>query len=289
MRRWIIVTMVLCLANIAQAEEMTYNEALSGSSIPLSIKAKDLGPNWHHITATGPTDVSGTGNWLQMYYASMSGASMPGFFTQGKTVAISGETYLVAYKVETQVVDVATMMRGATNGNSPTHPKVVTPETPLLLALLNVRSLGNLVDIRPFDAARDIQAEATLATQSCEDNNRQSDSRLKQLGLGVMMYTQDYDDVLPPMASTSQFQMAVYPYVKEHNTFIDQHTNMPYGLNTRLSHHRLRSVPSPASMVLLFETKPAEDGTREVVFLNWRAQRIRETEWPRLKKACKIR
>ncbi len=45
-------------------------------------------------------------------------------------------------------------------------------------------------------------------------------SNLKQMGIGIMMYTQDYDEMYPDSTTTEMVWMyAVQPYVKNYNVW----------------------------------------------------------------------
>lgn len=60
-------------------------------------------------------------------------------------------------------------------------------------------------------------------------------SNLKQLGLGVMMYTQDYDDTYPIATDTSRvfWMLLIYPYVKNSQLFVcPSNTTYPDSVDT---------------------------------------------------------
>ena len=92
-------------------------------------------------------------------------------------------------------------------------------------------------------------------------------SNLKQLSLGLMMYTEDYDETYPPAGKWSTL---VQPYVK-----ITQAWNCPadpgrpsYAMNQNLSGGATTDVTSPVSVVMLFESnfhRPNASGTVEAV------------------------
>jgi prepilin-type processing-associated H-X9-DG protein len=137
-------------------------------------------------------------------------------------------------------------------------------------------------------------------------------SQLKQIGLALLMYAQDYDEMLPPMQNAATVKRALSPYVRGNEAvFADPLTHEPYQPNPGLSGRRRSlvvtsgrdsqgkptrprrhpsEIPAPAAQVVAFyEASPAPDGTRAVLFLDGHVQVIPEAEWPRLKRASRIR
>jgi len=121
------------------------------------------------------------------------------------------------------------------------------------------------------------RARENARRASCQSN-------LKQIGLGILMYAQDYDEKLPrsntPTVSGSVYPNGtigsnflwyhqIYPYVKSTQLFICPSTNstwtggysmssgfMPYGYNTNLS-----SGPSLAALPQVAITPAVADST----------------------------
>jgi prepilin-type N-terminal cleavage/methylation domain-containing protein/prepilin-type processing-associated H-X9-DG protein len=55
-------------------------------------------------------------------------------------------------------------------------------------------------------------------------------SNLKQMGVGIMMYTQDYDEMYPDSVTTEMSWMyAIQPYVKSYNVFACPSSDQGYG------------------------------------------------------------
>src|SRR5688572_20454996 len=65
-------------------------------------------------------------------------------------------------------------------------------------------------------------------------------SNLRQLGTGVMMYMQDYDEKMPRMKTRAVFQKVVIPYVKNTSVFTCAATSKPYAINASLNSKPLR-------------------------------------------------
>jgi prepilin-type N-terminal cleavage/methylation domain-containing protein/prepilin-type processing-associated H-X9-DG protein len=54
-------------------------------------------------------------------------------------------------------------------------------------------------------------------------------SNLKQMGVGIMMYTQDYDEMYPESLTTQAWMFTVQPYVKSYNVFACPSSDQGYG------------------------------------------------------------
>jgi hypothetical protein len=197
--------------------EMTMAGALSGKALPLSLPMKDLtGGDWRRVTLREgglPRSVEDTPFVLLYRY-----------YTQGRTVRISGETFLVAYRQKQPEVrdgDKAAevLLRGA---DKP------LPDAVLSLALLNIRTIGALDDVQIVDLSRDLVNQADLDRAKAAAIKTVSLSNLKQLGTGLLMYSQDYDEVFPPMKTAAGVKKLLSPYIKDDSVFINPITQKPY-------------------------------------------------------------
>lgn len=84
-------------------------------------------------------------------------------------------------------------------------------------------------------------------------------SNLKQFGLSILMYVQDYDERYPPMKFAPQVQNRVFPYVKNKAVFTCPATGAEYLPNPALNYVNLASIKSPATLVMLRDAKPHTD------------------------------
>ena len=251
---------------------------LSGNQYPLSLTLKNLDESWRTFSLSGSSDASGQ---LQTYLALLTGGAQTTYYTQGVTVSRGGEEYLVAYHQKGTFDYAALLKSGAST--PPPAPKP-TPNTLLLLSLLNLRSVGSLNDIQPFS----LQAALNPPPPPAPDPIPASTSNLKQIGLALIQYTQDYDEVLPPMKSAAVTKAAIYPYVKSDAVFQEPPANVPYQPNTSLSHRKLASFQDPASMAVYYEPAPQSDGLRAVLFLDGHVKRLANADWQRVKSASHV-
>ncbi len=207
------------------------------------------------------------------------------------------------------------MIQGGPNAKPPA-PEKLTPDTPLSLSLLNLRTSGSLTDIRPFDLNQEIAdsggapggegaaaangagtgnvntapvgADTTNAGAGSALNSDISLSNLKQLGQALKDYAQDNNATLPPMQDMSAVKQALMPYLKDEAKFTNPRTNEPYQINTILTQHKVGHIINPTEMVTFYEATPGPDNTRGFVTLDGQVHRAPETEWPLWKKRSKM-
>lgn len=279
MLSWVLVVAALtALALPVQAANL--KELLGGKDLPLTMQLKDLNSDWIRVTVG---DQSGTGGIGMLYSAMLGGSTSAGaYYTKGETVSLGGVSYMVAYQIQPKPLDYTRLM----SSSRPPTPEKPTAESIVSLSLLNLRAITSLNDVRPFNLEQELsgpaEVEKALATET-------SLSNLKQLGLGLIMYASDYDEVLPKeMGNSSLLQQKLEPYVKETKLFINPITNKPYASNAILAGKKIAHIADPAQMATLYEDAPAPDGTRGVVFLDGHAKRVNEAQWETIKKISKI-
>jgi len=132
-------------APAGENKPVTFVDLLGGKTFPLSLKVKELTGEWRRFTTSGMS--SGMETFIMM--AATEGRGMPGstvFYTRGQTITLNTKTFLIAYQQETKPFDFQQVI---TEHKLP-EPQSLTPETPLNLALLNLRNIGHILDIRPF-------------------------------------------------------------------------------------------------------------------------------------------
>jgi len=332
MRRCSLLAMLLILAAPAFGQDVNMPSLLAGKDLPLRLQLKDLNGDWQRVRVGQTDQAGGLGSFLKqiMQIGMMTGMSQGGtgaakpdsdalmgmlflssllggqndsadvFYTRGQTRVIGGETFLVAYHLPSQAPDLAKLIAQSqqSGGPPPDLSQMLAPkrtaEDALTLALLNLKTIGSLSDIRPFDLSQELaESDNSLAStlmpvfqQSREKAIAISSlSNLKQLGLGTLMYTQDYDENFPPMTDYAAFKKAVMPYVKNEMLFTNPITGEAYHLNSRLSKKNLSSVANPAEMAMIYEASPAPDGTRGVCYVDGHSKRVTEAQWQDVKKA----
>jgi hypothetical protein len=285
--RWVLVVVVLT-ALVLPIQALDLNELLSGKELRMTMQLKDLNSDWIRVSVG---DQSGIAGLQAAIYSSMMGGSggTGAYYTKGETVLLAGERWLVAYQIRQKPFDYSALM---SSERFPT-PAKPTPETIVSLSFLNLSAISALNDIRPFDLQKELQAAAgpieAIEESSEKAKAASSLSNLQQLGLALLMYCSDYDEVLPKaMGKPDAMQKALYPYTKNNELFKNPMTGTLYLSNAILAKKKVDHIKYPSQMVTFYESEPASDGTRGVAFLDGHAKRLTASEWASVKKTSKI-
>ena len=277
--------------------KMTTKEVLSGKPFPLTMKLKDIDGDWRVFSAP---DAVGNQTLVNLYALSGNIIGLNSSFTKGDEVTLGSETFIVAYRPRVKLPSMAALSSSALDPHAFDSMKL-TENSVMSLSLINLRTTGAISDIRPFDmkeflAQNEEGSPQGVKTAPIEPGSTSDDantvvslSNLRQLGAGLSMYAQDYDEVLPPMKSAAKFKEVVTPYVKNEKVFINPVTRTPYAMNEILSQHKLAHILKPAEMAVIYEAEPAPDGTRGVCFLDGHVLRVDDAEWTLVKKRSKIK
>lgn len=266
------------------AETLALADVLSGKACPLSVKMKELTPQWYRFTlyekpAGGNSE---TAMMLAIYRLFTQGGNV--YYTQGRTADCAGETYLIAYARQRKPLD----PRVFENGEPPKF-EPLTPDTPLTLSLLNVRTCGSLLDIRQFDLNTELAVNAGQKNviDDAERKARRTESmnNLRQIVLGVMMCTQDNNEVFPQMPDVATLKPLIG---LADRVFVKPGTNEAYLTNIHLSGKKLGEIKHPEEMILVYEASPDVDGTRLAGYADGHVATIAEKDWLAEKKKSGI-
>lgn len=289
------IVLLLTLASLRveaageKSDSSSFKDLLSGARIPLTLQLKDLNSEWRRITVANAGDASSV---QRMYAAMMGTASGSGgaLYTKGDTVTAEGETYLIAYRVQTKPIDLQAMAR-VRMGQQPIEPERPTPESALALALLHLRTAGSITEIRPFNLEAELAGGDTSAAAIEEARDKAAKAaglqNLRDVGQALLAYAKDGDKTFPPMKDAESARKALEPYAKNKDAFTPPEGKDLYQPNPSLSGKKLADIAKPEEVVAFYEAKPAND-TRGVLYLDGRVERIAENKWAALKKASGI-
>lgn len=107
---------------------------------------------------------------------------------------------------------------------------------------------------------------------------------IKQAALALMMYANDFDDVMPYVQSSRSAYSIVVPYSRNSAVFFtaDSPPRM-FRLNMALAGVHTPQVPRPDRTVLLYDPELRRDGRRTVAMLDGSARAVDAAEWNILK------
>jgi prepilin-type processing-associated H-X9-DG protein len=139
-------------------------------------------------------------------------------------------------------------------GDAARMPLTVTVTLPLTMVMHKGPDGNWIVDLRKSMTASTGLAEPITLRGVGQAQQEACLSNLKQLGLAMMMWAQDHDEVLPPAENWTQELM---PYLKNDQVFRcpgapDQQCG--YAYNLALAGRKLGDIPNPAETVLFYET-----------------------------------
>ena len=279
------LALLLSLSGAAQAQNSALKALLFSPTTTNALTLKDLNGDWRVMNVGGDNGGAGGANFMTLWMSMLGGAANPsGCYTKGDTVNVGGETFVITYRAAVKPVNFMALM-GGNNAQKLTPQEPYTPDTKLTLSLLNLKTLASFGDIHPFDLQAEIAAHQPPPPPPATE---ESVKNLKQLGIGLMQYVQDYDEALPPMKKYAKTQEVLLPYIKDVSVFTNPNTKEPYQANPVLSGAALAKIDSPSETVAFYEGSPAKDGTRAICFLDGHVKRIKETDWPALKAKNKI-
>lgn len=129
-------------------------------------------------------------------------------------------------------------------------PVVVTYSMPQTLVLRKQPDGTWKVDLRETVLATTGEVDATLVRTEQEDCL----SNLKQMGLAILQYAQDHDEVLP---HADKWCEEIFPYMKNDQLFICPERpdlECGYAFNAALSGLPLGAIAEPAQTIILFDS-----------------------------------
>jgi len=287
MKRLLAVLLVTGFAGQAVAQTMTFQEVLLGRTIPLTVKMKDLDETWRRMNTSGLADGS---NPAVVYRAMFSGQlSGGGFFTKGQTISIGNESYLVGYTIQGKPVDMSKMQM-LMNRGAPTEPEKPTAQTLLGLALINVRSISNITDVRPFNLEAEltgVEAAGTEDEKHAQEINEASAKNLGKLAAAVTTYVNERK-VLPLLTDVRTAEQELILCAGSKAVFLQPEMKKPYRPNPAVAGRKLSEFDKPDKVVVFYEAVPSGDGTRGVLFLDGHVDRLIEQQWKKLKESAKL-
>jgi len=128
---------------------------LHNSSYPLTLQLKDLNGDWRRVSIGGQAEAG-----VHTELASSLADNV--YYTRGETISVGGETYVMAYQIESPNKYASPM---SANFTSYTPPKL-TMDTRLTLNLVNMRMSSGLYDVTPLDVKEEIRRTNGNATPS---------------------------------------------------------------------------------------------------------------------------
>ncbi len=112
-------------------------------------------------------------------------------------------------------------------------------------------------------------------------------SRLKNVGLSLIQYVQDYDECFPPMKVTAETQAVLKPYIRSMDMFFCPITKQPYQPNPHLHLKRLIDIPQPSDTPSFYDAVLHPDGMRGVAYADGHAK-FALSQWQALQQRYRL-
>jgi hypothetical protein len=298
-----MVTSVLIYSQKCLANE--FQELILGNKAPLSRQLKDFDSSWRQVAISGQYEMADLmKSWTNLISPNIYNNT---YYTQGKTVKVNDETYVVAYRLASsgEPLDLNSLLEGImgsvsglAGGDCEAIASLgkITPETEVTLSLLNLKTIGSLNNIRPFDLETDLamlEEAEEQAQEACEQANlaamdSQVESNLQSLGSALRSYAEQNDQHLPDMTDLEKVKLALQEFVYDESIFYHPETFEAYLVNSSLSTRNLAELDQGEEIVAFYEASPAADGTIGVVYTNGFYQRIAAEEWDAVKETSNL-
>lgn len=102
---------------------------------------------------------------------------------------------------------------------------------------------------------------------------------LKKLGTATLMYSSDYDDLLPyELGTAEETYFFIEPYANDESILDTSRPGIAYEFNPLLSGLPVSSVPSPATTPLAYESAPTNN-KRSLVYLDGAVKTLEEPDF----------
>jgi len=196
----------------------------------------------------------------------------------GEKTKLGGFEFYKGYRPRLGLIDYVELM------GSPSAP----PELLFDLVLIRVDTVSSIRaanSIEAEDIARFYDTSRGIFVKAKEAAKRAATlSNAKQVALGVMIYSGDYDDVMPIAKNEADAKNLVQPYLKNDALWRSNNPNggeLIFALN--LAGIDSTQVESPADTPMIYETKSWPDGKRVVAFCDGHAKLVSAEDWEKLK------
>lgn len=144
------------------------------ADIPLNLQLKTLDNSWQRLSlnqeSLGPAILLGMSGLLQ------SALRTNLYYTQGQTVSMGKQKYLVVYRPEGSKLTLTELIRSNRNTSPESLIKALTPESRLVLSLINLSKIDSLQDIQPFDLQQEIRESKQVLPKKSEATQQPSAS-----------------------------------------------------------------------------------------------------------------
>ncbi len=110
---------------------------------------------------------------------------------------------------------------------------------------------------------------------------------LRSLNTSLYLYSQDYDEMFPNVATFESLKPLLFPYNKDSSNFTDPNTNLPFAWNGYLN-GKPRSITDFTGYATFWVATPIVPNARPVSTFNQTSKLVTDSEWAQLKATSHI-
>lgn len=208
-------------------------------------------------------------------------------WTDGSNYMLYGQSYLITYRLDMTLMDYMRLNSprpGTTEGMpatqmGPMHMKMVLIRTDSIQSISPDPDLSKEAMLKILGP----DGSATTPEQDMERKRTATVSSLKQISLGMIMYTADWDDEIPWVQSTAAAKYVTMPYIKNDTLWQTQNPNGgEFRFNMALAGVSSTAIEAPAEEVLYYESKEWPDGKRCVAYADGHVRIVDRSQWAAL-------
>jgi signal peptidase I len=131
-------------------------EIFADLQVPLTLQLKTLDATWKRLKFSKNESENSNYSYFGFFSIFQSALRTDVYYTQGKTVTINQQQYLVVYRPEGIEISLTDLMKSSKSEDIESLRKELTPESNLVLSLINLSSFDSLQDIQTFNLQQEI-------------------------------------------------------------------------------------------------------------------------------------
>lgn len=310
---------------LAVVQDTSIADFIKGSTLKPSLKFAEVDAGYKALKikiGSGGGEGMFGGSMGMLFMSSMAGGGGGGneamgmmllgsladlYWSKAETVTLSGKEFLVAYKLEFGLRK--DLMNQGMSDEPPfaARLRLTLIRTDMVASIApdpdtDIKSLQKLLDEAKIPYDKPVMEldtnEATSAAilypvfaQAKSSAKKTSTiSNAKQLALGMLMYSTDWDDVMPWPQGSKALKFVIRPYTKNDDLWKSMNpAGGEFKFNMSLGGVSFADIPSPAETPMFFEPNTWPDGSRVVAFTDGHVKAVKPDEWERMQPLFKLK
>ena len=140
------------------------------TDVPLRLQLKALDNSWQRLTlnqeSVAPAILFGMTGLIE------SALRTNVYYTQGNTVTLGEQQYLVVYRPEGSNISLTDLLQSSRKRPPESLGQALTPNSTIIPSLINLSQLGSLQDIQPFNLQKEIRESKQVLPKQPEKTKK---------------------------------------------------------------------------------------------------------------------